>query len=115
MAAKRSGDKSALQAAEAKRNGKLLGSMLDVFIRGKDKGDRLVRASRLIQTLWDLALHSEKEAVRLEAARELWNRIDGKVVERKEIANVRIEGLVYLPPSREIKPEPLEELEAVLK
>jgi hypothetical protein len=37
--------------------------------------------------------------VRLAAIKEIIDRIDGKSVERKEIRNLKIEGVVYLPPA----------------
>jgi hypothetical protein len=35
--------------------------------------------------------------VRLAAAKEILDRVDGKVVERKEIKNMKLEGMVYFP------------------
>jgi hypothetical protein len=79
--------------------------MLDVFIRGREKGDAAPRAARLIENLYNLAVGAESEGVRLAATKEILDRIDGKVVERREIKNVRIEGIVYIPRPADVTPD----------
>jgi hypothetical protein len=79
--------------------GQLITSMLGVFIRGKEAGKAEPRVARLIEELYGLAIRAESESVRLAAITEIMNRIDGKVIEKKEIKSVRIEGIVYIPES----------------
>jgi hypothetical protein len=83
----------------------LITSMLDTFIRGKEKGDPAPRAARLVESLYYLAMSAANEGVRLAATKEILDRIDGKVVERREIKSVKIEGIVYIPSADEVSPE----------
>jgi hypothetical protein len=91
--------------AAALSKSRLVTSMLDVFIRGKDKGDRAPRAARLVENLYSLALGAESEGVRLAATKEILDRIDGKVVEKREIKSVKIEGIVYIPAPSDVTPD----------
>jgi hypothetical protein len=77
--------------------GRLIGSMLDVFMRGAGEGDPRVRAAALVEELYRLAMSSEDDRVRLAAMKEILDRVDGKVVERKEIKNMKLEGVIYIP------------------
>ena len=88
----------------AQENGRLVCQMLNAFIRGKDEGDKRVRAAALVEELWRLATRAEDERVRLAAVKEIIDRVDGKAVERKEIRSLKIEGVLYLPPADEVKP-----------
>ncbi|MDR1231447.1 MAG: hypothetical protein LBK61_08605 [Spirochaetaceae bacterium] len=88
-----------LALGEAQSNGRVLTQMLNAFIRGKDPGDKRERAAALVESLWRLSQRAENEGVRLAAIKEIIDRIDGKSVERKEIRNLKIEGVVYLPPT----------------
>jgi hypothetical protein len=77
--------------------------MLEVFIRGQDEGDKRARAAALVEELWRLATKSEDDRVRLAATKEIFDRIDGKAVERREVRSLKIEGVLYLPPADDIK------------
>jgi hypothetical protein len=85
--------------AKAQEGGKLITQMLNAFVRGKDEGSKRVRAAALVESLWHLANHAENEGTRLAAIREIMDRTDGKVAERKEIRSLKIEGVVFLPAS----------------
>ena len=87
-----------VKASEAK----LITSMLEVYMRGSDTGDAAPRAARLVERMYQLAMSAENEGVRLSAMKEILDRIDGKVVERKEIKNLKLEGILYLPQAAEI-------------
>lgn len=90
------------------RNGQLLTSMMEVFIRGSDDGGSgeqgrpVVRAARLCENLWNLAVHSGDEGIRLAATKMIFDRVDGRPVERKEVKSMRIEGIVYIPEAKEL-------------
>jgi hypothetical protein len=83
-------------------NGRLLSAMLETYIRGSDEGSRKPRAAALIENVVDIALHGEDPRLRLDAAKFIFERIDGKAVERKEIKSMKIEGILYLPAAREL-------------
>lgn len=86
-----------------KSNGLLLKTMLDVYIRGSDARDDPPRAARLVENLWDLATNKEyKPELRLDATKFIFERIDGKAVEHKEIKTMRLEGIVYIPEAKAI-------------
>jgi hypothetical protein len=84
---------------------RLISSMLDVYIRGKEKGSSAPRAARLVEKLYSLAVGAESESIRLAATKEIFDRIDGKVVEKKEIKSVHIEGIVYIPAATDVTPD----------
>jgi hypothetical protein len=95
-------DKSIQEAAAAVtseyQHGKLIGSMLDVYLRGGDGGgDERPRAARLVEVLYYIAVHGENDRTRLAAIQEIMDRVDGKVIERKEIKKMQIDGIVYIP------------------
>ena len=70
---------------------------MSAFIRGRASGDKEIRAVRLVENLWELATAADNDSVRLAATKEILDRVDGKVVERKEVRSLKIEGVVYLP------------------
>jgi hypothetical protein len=79
-----------------------VGRMIAAYLRGSDKGDVAIRAAKLVESLWTLSQFAEDDRVRLAATKELMDRVDGKVVERKEIRSMKIEGIVYLPEAIEM-------------
>jgi hypothetical protein len=90
-----------------KRNGLLLNIMLETYIRGSETGDDVPRAARLTEALVDMALHAEDQRLRFDATKFIFERVDGKAVERKEIKSMKIEGIIYLP-----TPEKADELDS---
>jgi hypothetical protein len=90
---------AAVTLGDAQSGGRMVTQMLSAFIRGNDEGDRRPRAAALVESLWRLANHAENEGTRLAAIKEIFDRIDGKSVERKEVRNMKIEGILYLPPA----------------
>ncbi|GMO28509.1 MAG: hypothetical protein Ta2B_09230 [Termitinemataceae bacterium] len=93
------------ELARINENSRIVGQMLNAFIRGKATGDKEVRAVRLVENLWELAMNCETPAVKLAATKEILDRVDGKVVEHKEVKSMRIEGIVFIPPSEKIEAE----------
>jgi hypothetical protein len=75
----------------------LITEMLNTYIRGSEEGENIPRAAKIVESLYNLATRAENESTRLAAQKEILDRVDGKVVERKEIRSMKIEGIVYLP------------------
>ena len=92
---------AATELARSDENSRIVGQMLSAFIRGREEGDKKVRAAKLVENLWELAMRSENDSIRLAATKEILDRVDGKVVERKELRSLKIEGVVYLPSANE--------------
>jgi hypothetical protein len=88
--------------AEEKVNTRLLSSMLDTYIRGSEEGQSRPRAAALIEGVVDLALHSQDDNLRLAAIKFIYERVDGKPVERKEIKSMKIQGIIYIPEAVDI-------------
>ena len=87
------------ELARIDENSRIVGQMLGTFIRGCENGSKTIRAAELVQNLWQLATDKESPpAVRLAATKEILDRVDGKVVEHKEVRSMKIEGIVYIPP-----------------
>lgn len=84
-------------------NGKLIAQMLNAFIRGREPGSGRERAAALVEGLWKLATGAENESTRLAAIREIFDRVDGRAVERREVRSLKIEGVLYLPPAAEFQ------------
>jgi hypothetical protein len=57
----------------------------------------------LVERLWAIATAAENESARLAAIKEIMDRVDGKVVERKEVRSLKIEGILYLPAAAELE------------
>jgi hypothetical protein len=95
--------------AERQEAGKLVSQMLNAFIRGKDPGDRRERAALLVEKLWNLATSAPNDSTRLAAIREIMDRVDGKVVERREVRSLHIQGILYLPAAADIDAVPVAE------
>jgi hypothetical protein len=85
-----------------KQNGALLSSMLETYIRGSDEGDPKPRAAKLVEQVFDLAMHAEDPRLRLDATKFIVERVDGKAVERKEIKQMKIQGIIYIPEAEKI-------------
>jgi hypothetical protein len=88
---------------EAAKRSRVVNALLETYIRGTETGDTKPRGAVLVEELYKLAMKSEDDRVRLAAIKEIIDRVDGKSVERKEVRNMRIEGIVYLPPAEDIK------------
>jgi hypothetical protein len=71
--------------------------MLDVYLRGCEKGAKVPRAAQLVEALVDMAMRSENENVRLAAIKEILDRTEGKAKEIREVKTMKLEGIVYLP------------------
>jgi hypothetical protein len=87
---------------EEKVNGRLLSSMLEAYIRGSEEGQSRPRAAQLVEKVVDLALYAEDQALRLSAIKFIYERVDGKPVERKEIKSMKIQGIIYIPEAVDI-------------
>jgi hypothetical protein len=76
---------------------------MNVFMRGDDNEKRIPRGARLVEEIYDTAIKAEKISDRIAAAKLIFDRIDGKAVERKEIRSIKIEGIVEIPAAVDIK------------
>ena len=88
---------------EAAKRSRVVNALLETYIRGTETGDARPRGAVLVEELYRLAMKSEDDRVRLAAIKEIIDRVDGKSVERKEVRNMRIEGIVYLPPAEDVQ------------
>jgi hypothetical protein len=89
-------------AEQEKMNNRLLSSMLETYIRGSEEGATRPRAAQLIEKVFNIAMHSENKELQLAAIKFIYDRVDGKPVERKEIKSMKIQGIIYIPEAVDI-------------
>jgi hypothetical protein len=71
--------------------------MLETYIRGSDEGNAVPRAVALTEGLVNMALYAEDARLRFDATKFIFERVDGKAVERKEVKSLKMEGIIYIP------------------
>lgn len=66
------------------------------YMHGRDE-DGTPRMKILAQELFSIARYADTPSARVAAINLILERVDGKVVERKEVKSMRVEGIVHIP------------------